>query len=158
ARPVPTCAISVLGDRYGVLVMPYGSQCPALNGTRDRGMVVFTTSTRVDVRTTQTGVPRSSDQNDADVHHVGLSQTGPDKTSHGVKERVGIMTLEKLPQVEAAFRGISESGTVGHGARGVGWAVFAIGPTAQDDHTPHRIGAEVCRHGERELLVATSLA
>lgn len=79
------------------------------------------------------------DHDDSNIANVGVSRAGMNQAAGGIKEMVGVVSLQVRDEVQlGGFRSFGDT-AVDDRAGGVGWAVFSVGPAAQDANAAHII-------------------
>src|SRR5262245_21006682 len=73
-------------------------------------------------------------QDDAEVHHVGVCGSGLQKSAERLEEMIGIMAGEVICVVQTAGNGVRQQLGVADGPRGVRGAVLAVRAAAEDGY------------------------
>src|SRR5688572_30108057 len=67
------------------------------------------------------------DDYDAHIANIGVGWASLDQPAQGLEKVIRVIAAEVIGCIEAQFSGFGQELTVHDGARGVGWAVLAVG-------------------------------
>ena len=75
----------------------------------------------------------TANEDDPDIHDVGLSQAGLEQIADGGEKRIGVMACQERLGTPARLPGLDPAFLIRHGPGGIGGAVLAVGAPAQDN-------------------------